>query len=109
MRYALTALASLALSGCASMSVPELRVAFHTANAVDVGTTLYGLDNGFHEANPIASNLPPGGIVALGLVESLGAEFICGNAEEEEKACWIAFTWVKLLTGGWNLYQLSSH
>lgn len=112
MRLPLTLIASLALSGCASMSVNELRATFHTVNAVDVGTTVYGMDHGFHEGNPIASNMPPGGIILLGGLESLAAEFVCGTIaadEGQEKPCWIAFTWVKALTAGWNVYQLASH
>lgn len=110
MKKLLVTLAILFLTGCASMSVDELRTTFHTMNAVDVGTTVYGLDQGCVEGNPIASNMPKGGIILLGGLESLAAEFVCGTIAEEqgqEKQCWVAFTWVKALTAGWNVSQLA--
>lgn len=99
------------LQGCTSMSVDQLRWTFHTANAVDVGTTLHGLDQGCTEGSPLAGGTDnKATIVGLGLLASGAAEFVCGHVAAEqgqEKACWIAFTWVKLLAGSANAYTIN--
>ena len=97
------------LSGCfGNMTVNELRAAYHTANAVDVGTTIYGLDNGFHEGNPMFPGLTKEGALGVGLASSLLAEVVCSHAGKEEKICWQMFASVKMVTGGWNLFQIAT-
>lgn len=93
------------LSACTTQQV---RVAYHAFNAADVGTTLYGLDHGCSEGNPLLGDSPSDAtVVAFGLAQSGLAELVCGNAGDEERICWVAFTVVKVLATGWNASQIA--
>ena len=96
------------LSGCTSMTIPQLRGTFHATNAADVGTTLYGIDQGCQEGGLFAG-AGKEAVVGIGLATAAAAELVCGNAssEESEKICWVAFTWVKMFAVGWNSSQLA--
>jgi hypothetical protein len=89
------------------MSNEELRYAYHAANAVDAGTTIYGVEHGCRETNPIAGDSPSTGkVVGIALATSAIYELVCSNTEEEH-ACRLAFLWVKVLADGWNVSQLA--
>lgn len=104
----LVTLTALFLTGCASMSNTELRYAYHTANAFDAGTTIYGVQNGCTEVNPVLGSDPSSGkVIGVALATSAVYELVCSNAGDEEHACRIAFLWVKLLAGSWNVSQLA--
>lgn len=97
----------LALAGC-GLSNQQLRVAYHAANVADAGTTMYGMDHGCEEGNPLLGSHPNDATVAAVAVGSaLLYEWVCGNADESERACRVMFLGAKLLFAGANTYTIS--
>lgn len=101
----------LLLTGCA-MTPEQLRVAYHGANAMDAGTTAYGIEHGCNEANPMLGQSPSTGtVVAFAAVQSALYELIYwalkDRDESERLAFGRAFLVVKGLGVGWNAGQIA--
>lgn len=98
----------LFVSGCA-MTNEQLRWAYHGTNLADASTTVYGLNHGCKEGNPLLGEDPSDATIALFAVgSSVLYELVCNNAGEGERACRVAFLGVKALMVGANAYTIST-